>query len=171
MMLKTHKRKSMSSPSIPDFSESRSARINRILQPEQLHSILETLFINRPIKILRTIARTGKYAQSVPWVHWECEITGMRRATFISFQDLLDSFWVWWESASTFALALWEVSIIAKVIWSVLPVGSWVYHNNIGKAQIAAKDISRKTGKLRFWLRANDRAYVAYPIDILPPLN
>lgn len=44
-------------------------QINRILQPEQIAEILDTLFVNRPIKILRTIARTGKYSQSVPWVH------------------------------------------------------------------------------------------------------
>ena len=82
-------------------------QINRILQPEQLAEVLGTLFVNRPIKIIRTIARTGKYAQSVPWVHYECELTGMRRATFISFQDLLQGFWAWLECANLMLMTLW----------------------------------------------------------------
>ena len=64
-------------------------QLNRILQPEQLNEVLQALFINRPVKILRTISRTGKYSQSVPWVYYECKITSTRRATFISLNDLL----------------------------------------------------------------------------------
>ena len=153
--------------SILDFPETRSnKRINRILKPEQLQDILETLFCKRSVKIIRTIARTGKYKQSVPWVHYECQITKKRRATFISFQDLLDGFWLWWESVSVFALSVWATNIVNKVIWSVLSLGTWVYHKDIGKAQLVEKDISKKTGSLRFWLRARGRSYATSPIEI-----
>ena len=52
------------------------ALLNRILDREQVASILDTLLANRPVKILRVIARTGKHASSVPWVHYSNELTG-----------------------------------------------------------------------------------------------
>ena len=155
----------MNNSSISDLSVSRSNRINRILQPEQIAEILDTLFSNRPIKILRTIARTGKYAQSVPWVHYECEITGMRRATFISFQDLLQGFWAWLECANLMLMTLWEVNAVIKTIWSVLRVGTWVDHKSMGKSQIVEKDTNKK-GKLRLWLRNRGRSYAVSPLEL-----
>lgn len=140
-------------------------QINRILQPEQIAEILDTLFVNRPIKILRTIARTGKYSQSVPWVHYECQLTGMRRATFISFQDLLKGFWAWLECANLMLMTLWEVNAVTKIIWSVLRVGTWVYHKSIGKSQIVEKDTD-KNGKLRLWLRNRGTSYAVSPLEL-----
>ena len=52
------------------------ALLNRILDREQIASILDNLLANRPVKILRVIARTGKHASSVPWVYYSNELTG-----------------------------------------------------------------------------------------------
>ena len=83
-------------------------QINRILTDNQIVEILNTIFINRPIKILRTICRTGRNATSVPWIHYQNEITGDRLATFISFDDLLQNFWVWLETVNLFAIAFFQ---------------------------------------------------------------
>ena len=155
----------MNNLSIPDLSVHCSNQINRILQPEQIAEILDTLFVNRPIKILRTIARTGKYAQSVPWVYYECELTGMRRATFISFQDLLQGFWAWLECANLMLMTLWEINAVTKTIWSVLRVGIWVFHKSMGRSQIVEKDTNKK-GKLRLWLRNRGSSYAVSPLDL-----
>lgn len=129
-------------------------QINRIIQPEQLLEVLETLFSNRPVKIIRTTARTGKYRQSVPWVYYECEITKSRRATFISIQDLLEGFWAWLECANLMLMAQYSILAVARAIWAILPIGVWVWDEELGRAQVVAKDVS-PSGKQRIWLRSN----------------
>jgi hypothetical protein len=127
-------------------------QLNRILQPEQILEILKTLFINRPVKILRTIARTGKYGQSVPWVYMECEITGNRRATFVSLADILEGFWAWLECANLLLMSVIEVATLNRAIWAAVERGVW--------------DIS-KDGKWRLWLRVNGTSREIAPIDLI----
>ena len=82
------------------------SRINKILNSEQLEAVLKTLFRDRPVKILRIIAATGR--SQVSWIHIENTVSGKKLATFISFQDLIDSFWEWLRVLEMFALAAWE---------------------------------------------------------------
>ena len=42
-------------------------RINKILNSEQLEAVLQTLLQNRPVKIIRIIAATGR--SQVTWIH------------------------------------------------------------------------------------------------------
>lgn len=130
------------------------SQINQILQPEQLLEVLETLFSNCPVKIIRTMARTGKYRQSVPWVYYECEITKTRRATFISIQDLLEGFWAWLECTNLMLMAQYSALAVTKAIWAILPIGVWVWDEELGRAQVVAKDVSA-SGKRCIWLRSN----------------
>ncbi len=69
------------------------SQINKILNSEQLEAVLKTLFCDRPVKILRIIPATGR--SQVSWIHLENTVSGQRLATFISFQDLIASFWEW----------------------------------------------------------------------------
>lgn len=140
--------------------------INRILQPEQLRAVLQTIFINRGVQILRTIAKTGKYSQSVPWVYYECKLTGSRRATFISFEDLLQGFWAWLECANLMLLAIFAKQAVKRAIWAALPLGTWVYSGNLGKAQLVEKDFSQKTKQLRLWLRSQGTTSAIDPLEI-----
>ena len=68
-------------------------QINRILSDEYTTKILKFIFKNRAVKILRTIARTGRHNTSVPWVYYKNEITQNKFSTFISLKDLLQNFW------------------------------------------------------------------------------
>ena len=140
--------------------------INRILQPEQLRAVLQTLFANRPVQILRTIAKTGKYNQSVPWVYYECKLTGSRRATFISFENLLQGFWAWLECTNLMLLATFAKQAVKCAIWAALPLGTWVYSSNLGKSQLVEKDFSKKTGQLRLWLRNQGTTQAIDPLEI-----
>jgi hypothetical protein len=142
-------------------------QLNRILQPEQILEILKTLFINRPVKILRTIARTGKYGQSVPWVYMECEITGNRRATFVSLADILEGFWAWLECANLLLMSVIEVATLNRAIWAAVERGVWVFDGELSMAQqVVEKDIS-KDGKWRLWLRVNGTSREIAPIDLI----
>lgn len=89
----------------------------------------------------------------------------MRRATFISFQDLLKGFWAWLECANLMLMTLWEVNAVTKIIWSILRVGIWVYHKSLGRSQIVEKDTNKK-GKLRLWLRNRGRSYAVSPLEL-----
>ena len=63
-------------------------------------------------------------------------------------------------------LAAFERQALTKAIWTVLPLGTWVDHHNLGKAQLVAKDISQKTGLWRLWLRAGKMSYAIDPLEI-----
>ena len=60
-------------------------QINRILADSAIAQILDKLFVNRPVKILKTISRRRN---QISWIHYSNEITGQRFATFVSFADL-----------------------------------------------------------------------------------
>ena len=130
---------------------------NRILQPAQIESLLENLVENRPLKILGSIARTGKYAQGVPWVWFECELTGKRVATFVSFADLEAAFWRWLEKVDVLLLAFWETFAIARVIWNLVDCGDWVYHEQYGRVQVVEKPTSH-IDEFTFWIRYRQSA-------------
>ena len=82
-------------------------RLNRILDDLQLTQILTTIFSNSPgIVVKRAIARTGHHGTSVPWVYLFNEITQRYTATFISFDDLLENFWLWLDTIELMAISL-----------------------------------------------------------------
>ena len=100
--------------------------INRILDDEYITNILNYIFINRPVSIIRTISRTGRNKSSVHWLYYVNEITG-QFSTFISFQDLLQNFWVWLESINLFAIALFQRQKISEVVWHFVKVGDHIF--------------------------------------------
>ncbi|GAB4551292.1 MAG: hypothetical protein Tsb0014_45590 [Pleurocapsa sp.] len=106
------------------------SRINKILNSQQLEAVLRTLFPDRPVKILRIIAATGR--SQVCWVHLENTISGRRIATFLPFKDLIVSFWQWLAVLEVFALATWEINNIATCVWNLVNVGDRVFsrHTN-----------------------------------------
>ena len=73
--------------------------VNQLLPVEYLKSVLETLIVNRPLKLLRFIPQTGR--SKVAWIYVENTLNKSRYSTFISFADLLESFLCWLETAQT----------------------------------------------------------------------
>ena len=61
--------------------------INQLLEPVQLESVLTTFLQSKSVKLLRVIAATGR--SKVTWLYYECNLTGRKRATFVSFADLI----------------------------------------------------------------------------------
>ena len=127
-------------------------QINRILNDEYITNILNFIFVNRPVKIIRTIARTGVHASSVPWLYYTNEITGQRFATFISLQDLLSSFWVWLESINIFAIAFNIRKQISKIVYHFLNVGDHIFSLEHGWAYIVKIETSAVSGHLQLWI-------------------
>ena len=138
-------------------------RLNRILDSEQITDILKTLFINRPIKIIRVIARSGRGGSSVPWVYLKNEITGDRVATFISFQDLLHNFWAWLETVKLLVIAHFQRQAISKVVWFFVNQGDRVYHRTLGWGIVVEKQLSVSSKIPRFWLDLEDRIEIIEP--------
>ena len=112
---------------------------NRILFAEQTELVLRTLLINRPLKLIKFLAKTGKYRQSCPWIYVENEITGDRYSTFVSLDDFLRAFWTWIETAQVMFMAFWQRIAISKVVWSLLDVGEEVYNAGYGWGKIVEK--------------------------------
>jgi hypothetical protein len=141
-------------------------QINRNLHHEQVKAVLEFVFVNRPLKLIKVLATTGKYNQSVPWVYYECELTGMRRATFISFQDLLEAFWSWLETINLLAISLWERNAVSREIWSAIEAGESIYHKCLGWAQVIEKDFDRRDFP-RFWVRIDGETGAIAPYEVV----
>jgi hypothetical protein len=93
-------------------------RINKILNSEQLEAVLQILFQNRPIKIIRIIAATGR--SQVTWIHLENILNQRRMASFLSFDDLIGNFWEWLVTLEMFALAAWEINRIRECVWHLV---------------------------------------------------
>lgn len=143
-----------------------SHQINRILTDNQITEILNTIFINRPIKILRSLSATGHHKTSVPWVYYVNEITQESMASFISFKDLLQNFWVWLESVNLFALAFFQRLAISEIIYrNFINNGDHVYHKNLGWAKIINSERSEKLNMPRFWieLESDSRIEIVEP--------
>ena len=138
-----------------------SLRINRILDDTAIAQILERLFINRPIKIIRTISRTGR--NSISWVHYENEVTGQRLATFVSFEDLLRSFWIWLETVNLMAIAIFQRQAISEVVFAVVEVGERVFLSPYGWVEIIDKDRSETLKQPRLWIESSDSLDIVEP--------
>ena len=128
------------------------ALLNRILDREQITSILENLLVDRPVKILRVIARSGKNASSVPWIYYSNEITGDRCATFISFDDLIQNFWVWLSTLELTMMAMFKRIAVSKAIALFVSQGDCVYSQQHGWATVIEKQLSESLGIPRFWI-------------------
>lgn len=108
-------------------------RINKILNSEQLEAVLQTLFQNRPIKIIRIIAATGR--SQVTWIHIENVLNHRRMASFLSFDDLIQNFWEWLLMLEMFAASAWEINQIRECVWSLVDIGDRILckdSNNVG---------------------------------------
>ena len=139
--------------------------VNRILDDEYITKILNCIFINRPVSIIRTISRTGRNKSSVPWLYYVNEITGQKFSTFISFQDLLQNFWVWLESVNLFAIAWFQRQKISEVVWHFVKVGDHIFSLQHGWGTIIKKQISDAFGQKRLWidLESNSQIKIVEP--------
>ena len=129
------------------------ARLNRILDQEQISQILEVLLIDRPLKILKVIARSGKQQTSVPWIYYENEITKNRFASFVSFKDLTINFWRWLATVQLLAIAILKRQAISKAVWHYVQVGDWIYSSNYGWAKVINKELTNVLKLPRLWLQ------------------
>lgn len=109
-------------------------RINKILNSEQLEAVLQTLFQNRPVKIIRIIAATGR--SQVTWIHIENVLNQRRMASFLSFNDLIKNFWEWLLMLEMFALAAWEINQIRACVWKLACIGDRIFSKDSNKTGI-----------------------------------
>ena len=141
---------------------------NQLLYPEQVQAALEYRFINAPVKILKTIAKTGQYRQSTAWVYLLNEITQEKRSSFVSAQDILEGFWLWYQTVGVMALALWQRIAVSKVIWQDVRINEKVYHPGHGWGTVVEKDFSVGKGIPRLWVefRSSDALHHFLPTDL-----
>ena len=109
-------------------------RINKILNSEQLQAVLQTLFGNRPVKIIRIIAATGR--SQVTWIHIENVLNKRRMASFLSFNVLIENFWEWLLMLEMFALAAWEINRIRECVWNLVCIGDRILSKDDGNSGI-----------------------------------
>jgi hypothetical protein len=116
-------------------------RINKILNSEQLEAVLQTLFQNRPIKIIRIIAATGR--SQVTWIHLENILNQRRMASFLSFEDLIGNFWEWLVTLEMFALAAWEINRIRECVWHLVEKSDRIFaRDNLNYGVVIEKKIT-----------------------------
>ncbi|WP_019505495.1 hypothetical protein [Pleurocapsa sp. PCC 7319] len=101
-------------------------QINQLLEPEQLEAVLDNVFHNGNINILKVIPATGR--SKVSWIYYEW--MGFRFATFVSFNDLIKSFYNWLETIEVALLYFWEKLAISRSVYRTVPVNSLVCHRN-----------------------------------------
>ncbi|MEM8723435.1 MAG: hypothetical protein AAGE84_29820 [Cyanobacteria bacterium P01_G01_bin.39] len=101
-------------------------QINQLLEPEQLEAVLDTIFHNKNIDILKLIPATGR--SKVSWIYYEC--MGFRFATFVSFNDLIKSFYNWLETIEVALLYFWEKLAISRSVFRTVKVDSLVCHRD-----------------------------------------
>ena len=139
-------------------------RINKILNSEQLKAVLQTLFQNRPIKIIRIIAATGR--SQVTWIHIENVLNQRRMASFLSFDDLIKNFWEWLIMLEMFALSAWELNQIRECVWNLAYIGNSIFcKGNNQSGIVMEKNITpEKTKTLKInWgeiISLEDPAYI-----------
>lgn len=141
---------------------------NQLLFPEQVEAALKYHFVNAPVKILKTIAKTGKYRQGTAWVYLLNETTQEKRASFVSTQDILEGFWRWYQTLGVMAMALWQQIAVGKVIWSVVAINEKVYHPEHGWGTVVEKDFSVNKGIPRLWVefRSSDALHHFLPTEL-----
>ena len=148
----------------PSLNFNMAIRLNRILDDLQLTQILTTIFRNSPgVVVKRAIARTGRNQSSVPWVYLFNEITQRYTATFISFNDLLENFWLWMDTIELMATALFQRQAISEVIYQCLEEGDRVYSRLHGWAIVVLKERSESKRLPRIWLELEDRLEIVEP--------
>ena len=140
-----------------------SIRLNRILDDRQLTQILSTIFRNSPVVVKRAIARTGHHGTSVPWVYLYNEITDKYTATFISFADLIENFWLWLDTVKLLAIALFQRRAISEVIFRCVEEGDRVYSRLHGCAIVVFKERDESKRLPRIWLELEDRLEIVEP--------
>ena len=145
-----------------------SIQLNRKLDDSLLFQVLDRLFCNSPVTIIKAIARTGKYAQSVPWVWLRHEISGQTWATFISLDDLLQGFFDWLDTVELMMLALFQKNAIAEIIYAVIKEGDRTYSRKLGSVTVIEKERSVFVGLPRVWVETEDAIAVVDAIDLIP---
>lgn len=128
--------------------------VNQLLPVEYLKSVLETLIANRPLKLLRFIPQTGR--SKVAWIYVENTLNKSRYSTFISFADLLASFFCWLETAQIALMAFWQKVIISKIVAPLFAVGDRVYTPGWGIVEILDKDWTHNETVPRLWIETED---------------
>ena len=129
-------------------------RVNQLLPSELLKSVLETLIINSPLKLLRFIPQAGR--SKVAWIYVENTLTTSRRATFISFKELLESFLSWLEIAKLTVMAWWQKVIISRIVEPLFAVGDRVYTSTWGVVEVLEKDWIHNNSVPRLWIETED---------------
>ena len=137
-------------------------QVNKTLHRSQLEAVLKTLFVKLPLKILRFIPSTGR--SGVVWVYVENEISGRRRATFLSFADVLEAFCAWLETLNIMVLAIWQRMHISKTIWQMVNERDLVHHKKYGWVDLIKKQIS--DGWLQFRIKTKDGIEIIEPCEV-----
>lgn len=107
-------------------------KLNRILDDIQIAQILRTIFCNKPITVLRTIARTGRNRSSVSWVYLQHDLTLTRTATFISFDELLANFFIWLDTVELMAIAIFQRQALNEAMYLIFAEEDRVYSRQYG---------------------------------------
>lgn len=141
-----------------------SIRLNRILDDTQIDALLKTIFCNQPITVLKTIARTGRNRSSVSWVYLQHDLTLTRTATFISFNDLVDNFFIWLDTIELMAIALFQRRAISEVAYLYFQEEDRVYSREWGWGIIVKKE--RLNNSPRFWLLVDDAIALVEPCTV-----
>ena len=134
--------------------------VNRLLHQDQLAAVIN-LLLGGKVTILRIIARTGKYRQGTSWVYFE-SIAG-RRATFVSFDDLLEAFFAYLETIQIMFLSMNTKIAISKVIWQLANVGDTVWCDRFGWVEIVDRDFNK--GVPRWWIAIDEQLEKIMPCE------
>ena len=134
--------------------------VNRLLHQDQLEAVIN-LLLGGKVTVLRIIARTGKYRQGTSWVYFE-SIAG-RRATFVSFDDLLEAFFAYLETIQIMFLSLNARVAISKVIWQLADVGDAVWCDRYGWVEIVDRDWIK--GVPRWWIAIGEQLEKIMPCE------
>ncbi len=140
-------------------------KLNRILDDTQIDQILKTIFCNKPITVLRTIARTGRNRSSVSWVYLQHDLTLTRTATFISFDELLTNFLIWLDTVEIMAIAIFQRQALNEAMYLIFAEEDRVYSCQHGWGIIVKKQRA-EANKPRFWLELNDSIKVIEPCTV-----
>ena len=141
-------------------------RLNRILDDIQIDQILKTIFCNKPITVLKTIARTGRNKSSVSWVYLQHDVTLTRTATFISFDELIANFFIWLDTIELMAIAIFQRRAIDEAAYLYFQEEDRVYSRQHGWGVILKKERSESLKLPRFWLELNDRIEIVEPCTV-----
>ena len=141
-------------------------RLNRILDDTQIDRILKTIFCNKPITVLRTIARTGRNQSSVSWVYLQHDVTQKRTATFISFNELLENFFIWLDTVELMAIAIFQRQALNEAMYLIFQEEDRVYSRQYGYGIIVKKERTEFKKLPRFWLDLDDTIATVEPCTV-----